>query len=402
MRFSNFFLLATAFVCSATEALTFEKEKMATRTLFEQTDQYTHLHQGEAESRRLKYVQRVRDDIQKLKTQHVSYDALPKIRADIEESYQSLFENYIVQNVPYKGKLLGNSSTATAMFRAVSACMQQQQTGKNHPVTEDFPLRDCVNADELRDVVQVPAVAYNSYNVRLGLAAPPEGSGGSSSVDMASHWPSLLQVPTSLTIPLSRAAPRSCPADMHMLLWGPSAHLTARLFSRERASHALSPSPGNDLLHNVQFRAPSEQLEGLSADTTLMAGGDDYLFVPHDHLVSLAQHEGHDDAPPATVFLMCFFDASNVNFVRESLGVSALILDPLSLEALSLLQSSGAGRFDFNMTRKAPGAALSYRVYATYPRGAEGVGDGGDAKSKSKPRGRDRSKGGANNFRGKE
>lgn len=407
-----FLLILTSFLCSTAHALTFEEEKKAAKTLFENIDrkqlsdslttcQHTHQHQGEAECRRLKYVKLVDDDLEKLKTPRSSLlndeaPAVPKVR-DMEESYQSLFENYVVQNVPFKGKLMGKSSAVTAMSEAALRCLE---TGERHN-TGDLPLRDCLNSDDMRTAVQIPTVAYNSYNVRLASATTE-----SSSVDLASHWPSLLQVPSSLAVPLSRAAPRSCPANMHLLLWGPSAHLTARLFPRDLAAHALSPSPGSDLLHHVQFRAPSDQQEGLYVDAPLMSGGDDYLFVPHDHLVSLAQQQAND--VPAAVFQMCFFDASNVNYVRESLAVAALVLDPPALRALSLLQSGDNGLFDFNMTRKAPAAALSYSEYVNYPRGGgEGVQEGSSsdittAKSKNKPRGRDRSKGGANNFRGNE
>jgi hypothetical protein len=415
MRFPCCFFFIVAVFCITADALSYEDEKKATRILFENAEreqlasilstcQESPQEVVSDECRRADYVKRIDGILAKLQTQPLRLmsdeaAAPPKVRV-VDESYQSLFENYVAHSVPFKGKLGVNASAASEIALAVSVCAQQTPPSSQHPVTGDFPLRDCANAADLRSVLHIPALAYNSYNVRLASAQTDSSSSSGSSVDLVSHWPSFLQVPPPQAEPLSHAAPRSCPANMHLLLWGPSAPLAARLFRRDLAAHALAPTPGEQELHQIQFHAP--QQEQTSDDVSLMADRDEYLFVPHDYLVSLAQLQ--DDAVPATVFQMCFFDASNVNFVRESLSVAALLLEPQARAVVSLLQSSGPGGFDFNMTRKPPSSSISYEEYTTYPREGGAGSDSAAAanKPKSKPRGRDRSKGGANNFRGKK
>jgi hypothetical protein len=418
-----FILLATmAGYCVGSEVSNFREEKQATRVLFDSDRntlnsvlalcKHSSESQNTQECRRAEYVARVDEQLAKLRSGHVHHlqpgeSAVPKVR-DIDESYQSIFENYVVKHTPFKGKMSMNKTTVAAMSEAVSACamLQQDAPTSPHPVTGDFPLEKCSNILDLKAVVQVPALAANSYNARV--PSPFSGAGAerdAGAVDLASHWPSLLH----LTEPLALAGPRACPLGMHMILWSPSVHVSARIFSLDLHAYMLSPSPGVEELHHVQFRAPSEAEAGVAAEASLAAGSDEYLFVPRGYLVSVAQRE--DSPALATVCQMCFFDASNVNFVRESLSISELVLDPQARRVTSLLQPSGGETtFDFNMTRQLPDGFISYNEYAEYPRrreegaatrvGSDEPSSGGNSKPR---RGRDRSsKGGASSFRGRQ
>jgi hypothetical protein len=97
-----------------------------------------------------------------------------------DESYQSIFENYIVQNVPFKGKLMaGNTSSSVMIAQAVFEWVHQQQqqhesssssatvaasaSAAYHPITtHDFPLRDCANLAAMQSAVHIPTVVFNS------------------------------------------------------------------------------------------------------------------------------------------------------------------------------------------------------------------------------------------------
>ena len=351
-----------------------------------------------SECRRTEYVKRVKDQIAMLSAvphsavhKHVS--TVPRV----DESYQSLFENYIVENKPYKGILMNNESLFNLMLRAGYACTEHHQPWSH--ALGDIPLRDCPNINDLRDVVIIPPVAANSYNVRLDLgSAESDLEAKSGFINYATHWPSLISIPSTQDVSLPHASPRSCPANMHMLLWGASEHLTARLFPLDVTAYKLSPTPGSHALHEIHYRAPENENFASHVDISLMSDEEDYLFVPHNYGVSLAQLNSNMET--SSVFHMCFFDASNINYVREALSTAALVLDSFAARAVSLLHSSGGEKFDFSMSRR---ASESFMTYGNYLTPIKSTTSGGDslAMSQNKPRNRDRTKGGSSSFRGR-
>lgn len=396
-------LLTLGAAGQAAVAAAAEEEARAARAFFEQTDraQLVSLLAAceldaspeEAQCRRARYTQRVIDELSKLRTAPVEQGArTADVVSTSETSYQALFENFVLQGIPFKGVLVSNISDDNAVVsHALSECGQQAAGLSEKDRNAGLPLRDCVNADTLLSTVQVPVAALNSYNIRL-RGAEGLGVGGE---DLAMHWPSVLPISSSYDLSLDRASPIYCPSGMHMLLWSPSATLYARLFPRGTASHELSPKAGEERPHRLQFQAPEASTIGHlgATETVLRTGEEEYLFVPRSHLVSLAVLEDHTG--PASVLQMCYFDASNLNFVRESLAVAAFTLEPQARGILAALHATG---FDFNMTRKAPLGSMSVKEHAIYPRSQQQ--EDGTAGTATPRRGRDRSKGGAGAFRG--
>jgi len=399
-RATNIFLvviLALALVLTAVSA-DYHAEAMATRAMLEESnvehiasilssckrDISTH---GEVQCRRAKYVKGVSDLLTKLRsTPSVPGGPPSQVKTSVETGYQALFENFVMQNIPFKGTLLSNFSESTAT--SLSECMQQAAPFTAVDIFTGIPVRKCSNAEELMKTIEVPVVALNSYNVRL-TSTNGLGEGGE---NFAMHWPALLPLPPHQD-EAAAGTVLSCPSNMHMLLWSPSARISAQLFHRETSSHGLSPAAGEDRLHRLQFQAPGEEVaRGLgSVNAVLKAGQSEYLFAPRSHIVSISHDEG--DTTASHVLQMCFFDASNLNFVRESLALASLTLEPQALGVLSTLQGAGDVGFDFSMMRKAPEKFLSMDEHAVYPRQQQ------EAGAPSPRRGRDRSKGGASGFR---
>lgn len=344
---------------------------------------------GEVQCRRAKYVRGVTDLLTKLRSApSTPGGATSQVKTSDESAYQVLFENFVLQSIPFKGKLISNFSASTVA--ALSECMQQAASFSNVDLSSGIPVRKCSVAEDLENKIEVPVVALNSYNVRLA-SSNGLGEGGE---NFAMHWPALLPLPRDQDSG-SAGTVLSCPSNMHMLLWSPSAVVSARLFHRDTASHGLSPSAGEEHLHRLQFQAPGEEVaRRLDAlDAVLEAGQGEYLFVPRSHIVSISQREV--DAIASHVLQMCFFDASNLNVVRESLALASLTLEPQALGVLATLQGAGNEGFDFSMIRKAPEKFLSMNEHAVYPRQQKQD----ETAAASPRRGRDRSKGGANGFR---
>jgi hypothetical protein len=290
--------------------------------------------------------------------------------------FSVLFQNYILPKIPFKGRM------KSAISLSLTECAQAEKM-EIHSITKDYPLKNCYST-EVNKVIPIPKIAYNTYSLRL---APPTPSADSETetqkssndliLNLTDHWPTILSLDDTLSRPIE-----TCPLDMHMILWGASDDLTARIFQTEISSSYFSPLYGDPVAHYFQYSKngfPSTASVSTAfppyTETIIKSG--DYLFVPNNHLVSLeinkqatstGSSSGSDSASTgnvggrSSVLKFCYFDASNVNDVRTALKLESF-LSKTSSNFLKQLNSPSS--FDYTMVRDPPTETMvdQFRVY---------------------------------------
>jgi hypothetical protein len=183
---------------------------------------------------------------------------------------------------------------------------------------------------------------------------------------------------------------------MHMLVWGASKPLRARVFQQSSA-YAFSPNIGSTLdsdseeslpLHVTSFSgsgfpkisAFQAEIKGMKENSTIsmkiprfaeveLGEATDYLFIPSDHLVSfypsgisekkidsLRSHLlGSKEEQTTHLFKTCFVDASNLNRFKDALDLSSKV-SSFDQQILDTLQT---GSVDIKMERVATDTLLS-------------------------------------------
>jgi hypothetical protein len=242
--------------------------------------------------------------------------------------------------------------------------------------------------------VIIPNIASNNYALKL---ANISSMSNNEQIDIAKHWPTLVPVTTEKGTTIQQ-----CPLNMHMLLWGVREEtVLARVF-HHTSSYAFSPELGKEgVLHYVSYGGnafPDTNGErDLPSFTDVSLKPDEYLFVPYNYMSALKlatsspatteteSETVHDKYGTHTVLKLCFFDASNLNHVRDALGIEALI-SSVSQQMSVLLSSPSL--FHFAMEKEPVDKNL-----VTYLEGSKVV----DSAPES-TKGRDRSNRG--NFKG--
>ena len=232
----------------------------------------------------------------------------------------------------------------------------------------------------------IPKLAANNYLFRLKPALDISKDHTKAKNDVSfNRWPHLLSI-DALDLP----AVQQCPHDLHMLVWGASRPLRARIFHSSsahyfhpvigRSSDALS---GINQLHEAIFSGSGYPMisqllaeihnKGTKANVTnkrfkipnfaevTIVGESEYLFIPNNYLVSfypsdiseennsnlLDQITRSTEERTSHLFQTCFVDASNLNRFKEALEFSSKIskVDEVMLESLI------SGSVDIRMER---------------------------------------------------
>lgn len=181
-------------------------------------------------------------------------------------------------------------------------------------------------------------------------------------LNLATHWPTIV----SLNDNVSNRNVEECPLDMHMVLWGSSEEITIRLFKSDVSSAYFSPEFGSPVYHYFQYQQNGFTPTNLPlfSETTLQPG--EFLFIPNNYLISLKSTQQAAEKE-VNLLKLCYFDASNVNDVRNALQVEALV----SQTALQLLkQLNSPTEFDFKMTREPPNE-ITVEKYHQFPKEQE-------------------------------
>jgi hypothetical protein len=297
-------------------------------------------------------------------------------------SYEMLFTDYLAVNQPFKSSL-ENPLDNTSENMAIDC-----EKGAN------IPLNKCRKYQQISDSFVIPKVAANNYLFRLP-SSPQE------IFDYKLHWPSLLNVNSGETPIVQK-----CPQNMHMLVWGASHSMRVRIFP-EAAGHAFSPTNTGMRLGQIQLDRNTEDENENDANvkddgvknvplplhiTTYDGSGfpkistylseingekktfdkiprfaeikldkDDYVFIPHNHLVSFYPSSisekkidglrelllDTEDKRISHMYQVCFMDASNLNKFKDSLDLSSRI----SEYDQSVLVALQMGGIDLKMER---------------------------------------------------
>jgi hypothetical protein len=268
----------------------------------------------------------------------------------------------------------------SAISLSLSECAQAE-TMEMNPITKDYPLKSC-SSTEVNKVIPVPKIAYNTYSIRFpsSLLSEDENPSQDLILNLTDHWPTIVSLEETLTRPVE-----TCPLDMHMILWGVTDDLTARIFQSEVSSSYFSPDYGEPIAHYFQyskngFPSSSSTLSQTLppyVETIIKAG--EYLFIPNNHLVSLQMMEPGSvpegtipETPRTSVLKLCYFDASNVNDVRNALKLESF----LSKSSSNLFkQLNSPSTFDFVMVRDPPAETMvnQFRVYPKFALDTKGL-----------------------------
>lgn len=165
-------------------------------------------------------------------------------------------------------------------------------------------------------------------------------------IDTSKYWPTLIPITSK------KGDIQQCPLGMHMVVWGATQPITARVFHSSGA-YVFGPEMGDKVLHYTTYKNnngfPSNQIElPPFTDITLDVG--EFLFVPNNFLVAFKLHDDTLDGSTGqyTLLQTCFYDASNVNEVRDALEVEAMI-SPVSRVIYNAISSPSL--FSFAMER---------------------------------------------------
>jgi hypothetical protein len=278
-------------------------------------------------------------------------------------SYQAIYQDYIINKKSFKGKM--KSSEAAASGSAISItltdCAQAKEMEIN-TVTNDYSLKNCYGS-EMNNVIPVPKIVYNTYSIRF-ISPTEDYSNDDLILNLTDHWPTILPLDDSQLRPLE-----TCPLDMHMVLWGVSDDLIARVFKADVSSSYFSPQYGDPIAHYFQYSQNGFTPSSLPpfAETVIHSG--EYLFVPNNYVVSLKPKtsKGSDDLKEKSVLKLCYFDASNVNDVRHALKMESFVS---KASGNFLKQLNSPSSFDFSMVREPP-AEVMVNQFLLYPKPAD-------------------------------
>jgi hypothetical protein len=269
---------------------------------------------GERETNRLvcddaEYVSKVSsgyEDLAKV-TGATTSTAVPPIATLSTPSgtFERVFLDYIRTNKPLKGTL-EQKLTIDELFKK---CTNFDIKSTN------FPLKQCEHYPDLLGSIIIPSAGANNYLFRLN-----ESTLDPSDFDYVSGWPVISTVNMAQT-----PVVEGCPQNMHMLMWGATRPLRARVFPAA-ASAAFNPvlgsptgsptgppgSPGSTAgpdalpMHVVSYTGSgypriTAALGALGVVTgnytnslkfpkfaeVELATAEEVLFVPNDHLLSL-------------------------------------------------------------------------------------------------------------------
>lgn len=278
-----------------------------------------------------------------------------------QTTYSTIYQDYILTKKSFKGKLKSEatksgSNSAASVSISLSDCVQQDQKMELDAITNDYSLKNC-NSMELNKIIPIPNIAYNSYTVRF---KQNEELMEDLILNLTDHWPTILPLDDNELRPIE-----TCPLNMHMILWGASDDVIARVFNTEVASSSFSPKFGKSVAHYFEYSRNGYSHSSLPpyAETIIQPG--EYLFIPNNQLVSL-QTKGEPDGEKKekSLLKLCFFDASNVNDVRNSLKIESYI-SRSSADFLKQLNSPSS--FDFTMIREPP-ADIVVDQYLVFPK----------------------------------
>jgi hypothetical protein len=275
--------------------------------------------------------------------------------------YQAIYQDYIINKKSFKGKMKSSEAEASGSSISISLtdCAQAKEMEIN-AVTNDYSLKNCYGS-EMNKVIPVPNVAYNTYSIRFTNLL--EDSSDDLILNLTDHWPTILPLDDSQLRPLE-----TCPLDMHMVLWGVTDDLIARVFKTDVSSSSFSPQYGDPIAHYFQYSLNGFTPSSLTpfAETVIQSG--EYLFVPNNHVVSLKPKSNKgSEGKEKSVLKMCFFDASNVNEVRQALKVESLVS---KASGSFLKQLNSPSSFDFAMVREPP-TELTVNQFLVYPKPTE-------------------------------
>lgn len=258
---------------------------------------------GERETNRL-----VCDDAEYVSKVSSGYDAIARVTAATATStavvpiaslstpsctFERVFLDYIRTNKPLKGTL----ERKLAIDEVFTICDNFDKTKST-----EYPLKQCENYPELLNKFVIPSIGANSYLFRLNESSSLDQY----DFDYVSGWPMIATVDMALT-----PVVQSCPQNMHMLVWGASKSLRARLFPSS-SSAAFNPVLGAPAgspplpLHVFSYTGSgypriTATLATLGVDVGNytnnlkfpkfaeidLATAEDVLFVPSDYLLSL-------------------------------------------------------------------------------------------------------------------
>lgn len=167
----------------------------------------------------------------------------------------------------------------------------------------------------------MPSILSNNYLRRISNASFDSASEGDGSIHYLSHWPSVKVLKAG-----SSSSWYQCPPGLHLSVFGssPSSSSDVRLRVFPPSSlHHFSPTylvDSHTPLHFLKFTGDGFDTSLPSSDyhEHTFTNSKEYLFIPHDHLVSVLPSSSVD----GHLLLSCFVDASNLNPVREALALA--------------------------------------------------------------------------------
>lgn len=252
--------------------------------------------------------------LEALKQNKIQQPANGPIQDVNDLKYHQIFQDFIVPSRSFKGRF--------GDFSDIEHCKEDAFKTSKHHITGDVSLRGCSD----RSSFILPSIVRNNYLFRLNSN---NDLGGVDLVDYATQWPAL--VPLSVGIPTNVAR---CQMSMHQFVGNlHDSKIRVRLFSDSAYSefepivdiNGTLDIPLHFTLFNKtgfpKLSEPDKRRHSLPKflEATLLRG--EYLFIPNSMLSSFVVEEGGS----GELLKFCFVDASNINAVRESFALSALI-----------------------------------------------------------------------------
>eukprot|EP01041_Mallomonas_annulata_P005312 gene5312-10623_t len=243
----------------------------------------------------------------------------------ISETYAKVFQDYVIAGRPFKGK---NDIPDSSENKSVTDLCDLSSM-HDSIISSDKSLKSCTHLN-----IKTPKVITNNYLIRINNEIIPTNTPDSSTstsiplsgnantdalFDYTTHWPS-----TKTLYPDTPTPAHSCPADLHMVLWGVEQQQ-----------------------HTVRVR-----------------------ITPKSHSMLLEPHLM--DRPD---ILPHHIDGSNFRSFRTAMSLEAKV----SPQALHILNTINSPSFDTSMLRE-PDDMDDLKSYRTYPRSSKIKKDGGGSR----------------------